>query len=402
MAEIAHAQRSHALLGASGSHRWLHCTPSARLEETLPDKAGQAAAKGTLAHEMAELKLRKHFLDPIGPRKFTAAMKKMKDNPLYEPDMDTHTTAYLDYVQSVVHRFPSPPYVAVEKRVDYSHIAPEGFGTSDCIVIGGKQLHIIDYKNGQGVPVPAEDNPQMKLYALGALRHYGLLYEIETVHLAIVQPKVWDVPSEWALPVADLLAWGESIKPVAQLAFKGEGEFIMGDHCKFCRAFPICRVQRDSAKQVEVDYSLKALPPVISPEEAAEALARIGPYIAWAKKLQEWSLSYVLAGNELPGWKAVHGRGGREYVNLDAAFAHLQAYGVEEALLYERKPLTVPAVEKILKAADYKKLLVEPGHVLTKPGAPTLVPESDKREAITRISAADDFKPTSEEEISNG
>ncbi|MGG3851417.1 DUF2800 domain-containing protein, partial [Brevibacillus agri] len=156
-----------------------------------------------------------------------------------------------EYVQAIVHAFSSPPYVAIEKRVDLSGYVPESFGTSDCIIIGGKQLHVIDYKNGQGVPVPAENNPQMMLYALGALQAYSMLYEIETVHMAIVQPKVWEQPSEWSISAADLQAWGESIKPIAAKAFAGEGEYVVGEHCGFCRARDTCRARVEQLLSVE-------------------------------------------------------------------------------------------------------------------------------------------------------
>ncbi|MDO3680403.1 DUF2800 domain-containing protein [Paenibacillus ehimensis] len=381
MTQIAHADREHALLAASAAHRWLICTPSPRLEETLPDTESEAAKKGTLAHEISELKLRKHFIEPIGPKKFAGALKKLKANPLYEPEMDATTDAYLEYVQSVVHAFSSPPYIAIERRVDYSAYAPQGYGTSDCIIIGGRQLHVIDYKHGKGVPVNAEDNPQMKLYALGALKAYEMLYEIDTVHLAIFQPRVRDQPSEWSLSADELRAWGESIKPVAAKAFAGEGEYVVGEHCGFCRAKEMCRARVETLLSVEQYVPMK--PPLISWEEAAEALRRAEGIVSWYNALKEAALAEALRGGDVPGWKAVEGRGSRQYVDLDAAFAHLQASGIDEALLYERKPLTPPAVEKVLGKKQYRELLEETGHVVSKSGAPALVPVSDKRPAIS-------------------
>jgi len=380
-AEIAHAERSHALLSASGSHRWLHCTPSARLEETLPDTESEAAKKGTLAHEISELKLRKYFLEPMGPQKFAAAMRKFKANPLYEAEMDKTTDTYLEYLQKVVHGFSSPPYIAIERKVDYSAYVPDGFGTSDCIIIGGRQLHVIDYKHGKGVPVEAEDNPQMKLYALGALRAYEMLYDIETVHLSIVQPRVWDRPSEWSISAADLRAWGESIKPIAQQAHAGEGEYTVGEHCGFCRARNTCRARVEQFLSVEPLTQMK--PPLISWEEAADALRRAEGIVSWYNGLKELALAEALKGGDVPGWKAVEGRGSRQYTDIDTAFAHLKTNGIDEALLFERKPLTPPAVEKVLGKKQYRELLEDPGHVVSKPGAPTLVPAGDKRSAIT-------------------
>ncbi|WP_279041744.1 DUF2800 domain-containing protein [Brevibacillus borstelensis] len=381
MTAISHAERSHALLAPSGAHRWLICTPSARLEATLPDTTSEAAQKGTLAHEIAELKLRKHFVEPIGPRKFANALKKFKENPLFEPEMDAHTTMYLEYVQAIVHGFSSPPYVTIERRVDLSAYVPESSGTSDCIVIGGKQLHVIDYKNGQGVPVPAENNPQMMLYALGALQAYSMLYEIETVHMSIVQPKVWEQPSEWSIPAAELLAWGESIKPIAAKAFAGEGEYKVGEHCGFCRARDTCRARVEQLLSVEQYAPMK--PPLISWDEVGEVLRRAEGIVSWYKSLKEAALAEALRGGEVPGWKAVEGRGSRQYADLDAAFAHLQANGIDEALLYERKPLTPAAVEKAIGKKQYRELLEESGLVVKQPGAPTLVPIDDGRQAIS-------------------
>ncbi|MDG0876492.1 DUF2800 domain-containing protein [Paenibacillus thiaminolyticus] len=241
MTQIAHANRAHALLSASSAHRWLVCTPSARLEDTLPDTTSGAAREGTLAHEIAELKLRRALVEPMSTRSFNSRLKKMKEQahegkPLFDEEMLRHTDAYVEYIQGIVHAFPAPPYIAIERRVDYSAYAPEGFGTADCIIIGSKQLHINDFKYGKGVPVSAIENPQMKLYALGAIRAYSMLYEIETVHMAIFQPRISDQPSEWSISAAELLAWGESIKPVAALAFEGKGEYVPGEHCGFCRA----------------------------------------------------------------------------------------------------------------------------------------------------------------------
>lgn len=385
MTNIAHAERDHALLSASGAHRWLHCTPSARLEATLPDTTSESAKRGTLAHEIGELKLQKAF-SGIPTRKYNAALKKFKEHELYEPVIDQHTDMYLEYVQKIVHAFPSPPYVAIERRLDLTEYVPEGFGTGDCIVIGCKQLHIIDYKNGQGVPVPAENNPQMMLYALGALRAYRMLYDIETIHMAIVQPKVWDQPSEWSISVADLLAWGESIKPIAQKAFNGEGEYAVGSHCGFCRARNTCRARVEQLMSVEDKATMK--PPLISWDEVADVLRRAEGIVSWYNSLKEAALAEVLKGGDVPGWKAVEGRGSRQYADLDAAFRHLQENGIEEAILYERKPLTPSSLEKALGKKQYRELLEEPGYVVKRSGAPALAPADDPRPAYS-----DQIKP---------
>jgi len=335
----------HALLSASGAHKWLKCTPSARLEETLPEGTSEYAEEGRLAHEIAELKLRKQFIEPMGMRTFNSRLKKLQANPLYKDEMLHHTDTYLEYVSSITHSFTSPPYVAVEKQLDFSEYVPEGFGTGDCIIIHGDTLHVIDFKYGKGVPVSAEMNPQMQLYALGAYAAYSFLYPIANVKLAIVQPRVGE-PSEWELPASDLLAWGESVKPVARKAFAGEGDYVSGDHCRFCRARALCRARAEFNTALEEYHQMK--PPLISNEEVGAILVRAQNLAKWVKDLEDYALSECLKGNDIPGWKAVEGRSSRQYVNQDEAFKLLIASGIDEALLYQRVPLTLPKVEELL------------------------------------------------------
>ncbi|GMA52585.1 hypothetical protein GCM10025857_40000 [Alicyclobacillus contaminans] len=387
---MGHAERAHAVLAASSSKQWLACPPSARLSEQFPDKGSEYAAEGTLAHEIAELKLRKAVLEPMGPRKFSKAIKELRSNPLYQPEMDKHTDTYVDYVLGIVHSYTSPPYVAVEKRLDYSAYAPEGFGTGDCIIIGGDTLHIVDLKYGKGVPVDAEGNTQLRLYALGAVTEYGFLHPIRQVHMVIVQPRVVETPSEDTITLDELLAWGESIKPTAELAYKGEGEFNPGDHCRFCRAKAVCRARADAHTALEVFGGMK--PPLISDAEVGQILERGRNLAAWLEDLEKYALNRCLEGGDIPGWKAVEGRGSRQYVDQDAAFKLLMEHGIDEAMLYERRPLSVPNVEKLLGKAKYRELLEETGLVEVQPGKPTLVPMTDKRQAITnKITAAEAF-----------
>ncbi|CAK7069688.1 DUF2800 domain-containing protein [Tissierella sp.] len=382
--------RAHALLSASGANKWLNCTPSARLEETFQDTQSEYAAEGSLAHEVAELKLRKYFLEPIGPRKFNNQIKKFKENPLWDDEILKHTDVYLEYVQSIAHQYNSSPYVAVEKKILYDMYVPEGFGTGDCILIGGNTLYVIDFKYGKGVPVPAEDNSQMKLYALGAYAEYSFLYNIETIKLVIIQPRLNNI-SEYELSAADLLEWGESIKPIAEKAFKGEGEFISGDHCRFCRAKSLCRARTEFNISLEEFNQMK--PPLISNEEVGQILERAQNLAKWVKDLEEYALSACLQGEIIPGWKAVEGRGSRQYTDIDVAFEDLKSEGIDEALLYERKPLTVPALEKVLGKKQYRELLEGKGHVKSEPGKPTLARESDKRESITnKVTPEEAFK----------
>lgn len=384
--EIAHAEREHALLSASASHRWLTCTPSVRLEEQFPETTSTYAEEGTLAHEIAELKLRKHFTEPMGQSTYTRRLNKFKKHDLFQEEMLKHTDTYLEYLQGITIGLKTVPYVAVEKRINYSAYAPEGFGTVDCLIIGGDTLFVTDFKYGKGVPVSAENNPQMKLYALGAYLEYSFLYPIKTIHLAIIQPRLNSI-SEFTISLEELLAWGEEIKPIAQKAFAGEGEFVPGEHCKFCRAKAQCRARAEQYTALEDFKMLK--PPLISNEEVGQILERAEHLDAWVKALKEYALAEVLKGHEIPGWKAVEGRGSRSYVDQDAAFAHLKANGIDEAMLFERVPLTVSKIEKVLKKADYVSLLEEPGYVVKSPGKPTLAKLNDKRKAITPDAASD-------------
>lgn len=387
---IKHSERAHALLSASAAHRWLKCTPSVRLEEQFPDTTSTYAKEGTLAHEIAELKLRKYYTEPMAQSTFTRRLNKMKKHELYQDEMLKHTDAYLEYLQSITLGMSSTPYVAVEKRLDYSAYAPEGFGTVDCLIIGGNMLYVTDFKYGKGVAVSAEDNPQMKLYALGTYLEYSFLYPIKTIKLAIIQPRLDNI-SEYELSVEELLAWGEEIKPVAQKAFSGEGEFVPGEHCKFCRAKAKCRARADQFTALE-DFKMMK-PPLLSDEEVGAVLERGQHIESWIKALKEYALAESLKGNEIPGWKAVEGRGSRSYVDVDKAFAHLKEKGIKEAILYERVPLTVAKLEKELGKKQYRELLEDPGLVQKSPGKPTLAPASDKRRPIANdVDPKEDFK----------
>lgn len=392
---IAHAERDHALLSASGSSRWLTCTPSARLEDQFEETTSMYAEEGTLAHEIAELKLRRYFVEPISQRAFNTRLNKMKKKEfngevLYQDEMLKHTDNYLDYLKGISLSLSSQPYVAIEKKIDYSSFAPEGFGTVDGLMIGGDTMYVTDFKYGKGVAVSAEDNSQMKLYAIGAYLEYSFLYPIKQIHLAIIQPRLNSI-SEYTLSIDELLAWGEEIKPIALKAFNGEGDYASGDHCKFCRAKAQCRARAEQFSALDDFKQMK--PPLITNEEVGQFLEKGQGIAAWIKALQDYALTESLKGNEIQGWKAVEGRGSRSYVDQDKAFEHLKENNIAEAILYDRIPLTVPKLEKELGKAEYRTLLEEPGHVQKSPGKPTLAPITDKREAVTNSPAAsEDFQ----------
>ena len=342
---------AHAILSASSASRWMACTPSARLEEQFPDSTSEYAKEGTLAHELCELKVRKNLI-PMHTRTYNSKLKKLKEHELWQDEMDRHTDTYLEYIQGLVHSYNCTPAVMVEKKVDFSSYVPEGFGTADCIIIADGVLHVIDFKYGKGVAVSAENNPQMKLYGLGAYLEYSFLYAIDKVKMTIVQPRLDEVISEYEISVTELMEWAEEVvKPLADMAYKGEGTYIAGNHCKFCRAKATCRARAKMNLEVaKFDFKEPAL---LSDEEVGEALRQAQDLAKWAEDL---------IGS-----------------------------GIDETMLYERKQLTLAQIEKVLGPKQFKELV---GNMVEKsPGKPTLVLETDKREAITNEdSIKNDFK----------
>lgn len=367
---------SHALLSASSAEKWLHCTPSARMESLLPDTAGESAQEGSLAHELAELKARRHF-HGMDKGAFTRKFNKIKNNDLYAVDMNNYTDDYVEYLKDVEMMFSSKPYAVFETKVDYSHIAPEGFGTADCIMIGGGYLHIVDFKYGKTVQVDCVENPQMKLYALGALKKYGLLYSIEHVVLHIVQPRMGNV-SSWDITCHNLNAWGESIKPVGQMAHTGAGECIVGEWCDnhFCKCRATCRAY--TSQMQEVAPFVDKLPPVLTDEEVGQCLTLAANIKKWYSILEKHAMTALLAGKNITGWKVVEGRSNRAFNDTDAAYKALSESGIDESLLYKRVPITLTDCEKMLGKKEFTEKLNE--YVVKPPGKPTIAPISDSRE----------------------
>lgn len=395
---MGHSERKHALLSASGAHRWLACTPSAKLEDQFPDTESEAAAEGTLAHELAEMKVRNYFFPKeLGKRKLNSAVKKLSESGLWKDEMQGYTDDYLDYIKTTALSLKSMPSVRIEQRVyfkEYTLADPEdeieGSGIADCILLYGDTVHVIDFKYGKGVPVSAEENPQLMLYALGAYQAYRMLYPISKAKLTIVQPRL-DSISEWGCPVDDLLKFGEYVKERAALAVKGEGDYSPGkDVCRFCRASAQCRARAE--ENVRLAFFTDKLPSLISNEEVGQYLEKGVDVAKWLEKLKEYALKECLAGKAVPGWKAVEGKGGREWADIDKAFDILTKSGLApEEMLWERKPLTAPQTEKLIGKRDFQESVGE--FVIKKPGKPALVKESDKRPAITnKVTAAEAFQ----------
>ena len=395
---MGHSERKHALLSASGAHRWLACTPSAKLEDQFPDTESEAAAEGTLAHELAEMKVRNYFFPKeLGKRKLNSAVKKLSESGLWKDEMQGYTDDYLDYIKTTALSLKSMPSVRIEQRVyfkEYTLADPEdeieGSGIADCILLYGDTVHVIDFKYGKGVPVSAEENPQLMLYALGAYQAYRMLYPISKAKLTIVQPRL-DSISEWGCPADDLLKFGEYVKERAALAVKGEGDYSPGkDVCRFCRASAQCRARAE--ENVRLAFFTDKLPPLISNEEVGQYLEKGEDVAKWLEKLKEYALKECLVGKAVPGWKAVEGKGGREWADIDKAFDILTKSGLApEEMLWERKPLTAPQTEKLIGKRDFQESVGE--FVIKKPGKPALVKESDKRPAITnKVTAAEAFQ----------
>ena len=391
----------HAILSPSSASRWIHCPPSARINAEAPRTDTVYTREGTLAHAVCELKARKYFLG-LGPRKYAAEMKKFRADELWQDEMDGYTDDYLDALKDIAAGYLAPPHTALEVKVDFSEYVPEGFGTADCLMIGnvegidGDTLHVVDFKYGKGVAVEAQENPQMMLYALGALEEYAPIYDIFTVRMTIVQPRVKREPETWQIEARDLLRWADAVvRPAAALAVKGEGEFAEGEWCRFCAIRGSCRARAGANLQAaRMDFRE---PPELTDEEVAQALTLGQRLKQWLSDLEDYALGACLDGREIPGWKAVEGRSVRAWTDVDAAFAAAKAAGVPEEMLYERRPVTLAALEKIMGKKAFAAALG--GCVATPPGKPALVREDDRRKAITRGTTADeDFGTEKEEE----
>lgn len=379
----------HAVLSASSAHKWLVCTPSVRLEEQFENVSSDYMKEGTLAHAIAEFQVRSYFLEPLTKKKKDEGLNEFKSLELYNDEMISHTEFYLDYIKQQAMQTHKKPFITVEKRVDYSHIAPEGFGTADCIMIFEDTLHVIDFKYGKGVKVDAEHNSQMMLYALGAIKEYSLFYNIKNIKLSIVQPRLDNI-SEWECTVEELNNWAETeVKSQAQKAFMGLGEYVPGEHCKFCRAKKECKARAE--KYMPIIETLKKVNPNLLTNEAIGGILKDSIGLDdFLKDLKSCALEKILKNEEIPGWKAVEGKSNRMITDVDKAFEVLEANGFEKDILFERKPLGLTALEKIV---GKKKLTKTIGIFIEKPkGAPTLAPESDKREKYNlKSSAMEDF-----------
>lgn len=376
---------NHAVLSASGSHRWLNCLPSARLEQEFENNESSAAAEGTAAHELSEYKLKK-------------ALNMRSKRPVSEYNTDEMEEYTDDYVEFILEQLVeakqncSDPLVLIEQHLNFSCYVPDGFGTGDCIIIADKNIHIIDFKYGQGILVDAVENPQMKLYALGALEIYDSLYDIEEVSMTIFQPRRENI-STWTIPASELKDWAENeLKHKAAMAFEGKGEYIPGDWCTFCRAAVKCRARaEEKLKLAQMEFKL---PPLLADSEIEEVLSKLSDLTKWANEIMAYATeAAVNHGKKWDGFKVVEGRSSRKY--KDELEVAEQAKSNDYKDIYRQSLIPLTEMEKLMGKAKFNEIL---GDLIIKPpGKPTLVPITDKRKEINVTDAKSEFNKIMED-----
>ena len=376
MEKINHKDRAHALLSASSAHRWLACPPSAVAAAAYENTSSEYAAEGTMAHEVAEIVVSGNIRPETGRDGFA---------PEVTNEMLDCAAGYRDYIQEQIKS--DDAVVMLERRVDFSEYVPDGFGTCDCIIIQGNTLTIIDYKYGSGVQVSAVDNPQMRLYALGALNDYGIAYDIERVEMHIYQPRINNISTD-SMTVEELTTWAEKVvKPTAAKAAKGKGEYKAGAHCKFCPHAGRCRALTKTCTEYVNTHGLHVGVPVLAPHEVADVLAMEPLVSLWLKRVREQAMTTMLDGGDIPGYKVVEGRQGARRWTDEHQVAELldnAGYTRDE---YTTTTIFSPAgMDKALGKKKVEELLG--GCVERSPGSPTIVPASDKRPPYNRVAEA--------------
>jgi len=358
--------REHAILSASGASKWIACPPSARLEEKIPESSNEYAEEGKRAHALAERLLK---------RIVNLGVRSTKDVRELDKEMMRHCTDYAVHVSKKILEFDK---CLVEYKTDFSDIVPEGFGTIDAVILKEKEIEIIDFKYGAGKEVFAKDNPQLMLYALGVLSEYSELYDFDVVKLSIFQPRKGNV-SEWVLSVEELKTWGEKIKPIAEVAFSGKGEFLPGKHCQWCRVKNICTCRAQEALRI-AKFNSKTM----SDNEISEILPGLADLEKWAKETREYARSKALEGHKWKGWKIVEGRGKRVFNDKKEVAEILKKAGYKTKDFQDTEIISLTALEIFLKKEKFEELLGP--QISHSPGAAILVLENDPRnEILTKI-----------------
>lgn len=378
----------HALLSASGASRWMNCPPSARLEEPMPDSTSEYAEEGAFAHSVGELML-EVYTKAKKPVHLSNFLKRSKNHTHYSESLVEYAKGYADYVierHNLAKSISKDAVLGIETKLDYSEYVAEGFGTGDACIVYDGMLEIIDLKYGKGIPVSAENNPQMMLYGLGALAEYDMLFGINTVVMTVYQPRLDNI-SSFQMTADELRDWGEKVvKPKAALAWKGEGEFCSGDHCKWCKVKTRCKKRaEDNLEMAKYDF---ADPCMLTDEEISDIIGKADALKTWAGDMLEYALGEALTGKVWNGFKLVEGRSNRKYTDEDKVVSILSMKGYTEDKILNKKLKGITEMEKLLTKKLFGVLL---GGLVEKPtGKPTLVSEKDPRPAM-RSSAEDDF-----------
>lgn len=379
--------RDHAILSASGAHRWLSCTPSARLEEEVFEGNSIYAEEGTFMHTLAELRL-SLYLERITKLEFDKSLQEMKENEFYTEEIENAVKAYVDIVIERINEAGKDSLILLEEQVDFSPWVPEGFGTGDVLIISDNVIEVIDLKGGKGVKVESQDNPQMRLYALGAINGFGMLYDIENIRMTIIQPRLDNISID-ELSVEELLEWGdETVKPRAEMAFRGEGEYAAAEHCRFCKVKAICRTRaEENMKLACLDFKP---PPLLTDEEIVQVLLSVDELKKWASDVEDYAFNKaVKEGKKWPGMKLIEGRRSRKYSSEEKVAEILLEAGYEEEKIFSKSLLSLTKLEKELGKKEFEEII---GSLIeVPPGKVRLVPETDKRPEIMS-SAEIDFK----------
>lgn len=378
----------HALLSASKANMWLNCPPSIKASENIPDATSEYAKEGTRAHALGELNLRL-FLKQITKKQYDKKKKEVIENSV---GMPSYIEAYSDFVierLGEAKKKTNDAKLEIEVKVDFSKWVPKGFGTADAVIIADDCIEIIDLKYGQGVSVSAENNPQLKLYALGVLDEYSILYDIKQISMTIYQPRLDNI-STFTIAVDELISWAnEYVKPRAEMAFKGEGEFEAGEHCRFCKIRNTCRKRaEENLKLAQYDFRQ---PATLSNDEVAKILVQIDDLVSWSKDIKEYALSEAIKGVKFDGFKLVEGRSNRKYTDEATVASALESLSFKEEEIYSKSLLTITSMEKLLGKKRFEECI---GNYIVKPeGKPVLVAESDKRTELNTLQEAiEDFK----------
>lgn len=379
---------THALLSPSSAGIWTKCTPSARLAANFQDASTEAAEEGALAHAFGELILQHRFM-VISKPQFIDGIARLQRSEYFSPALLEYADQYATYVQetynAVLEKTPDA-VIYIEKRIDLTGWVPEGFGTGDAGIVADDTLHLIDLKYGKGVAVSAEDNTQLKIYALGVLDAFGFEYDIINVVLHIYQPRLDNI-SAWQISVEDLRAWGETVlKPKARLAWNGEGDFVPGTHCQFCRARATCKALAEyNLELARYDFQSAEL---LTAADIVDILRRADMFTSWLNAVKDYAFDQALNhGVKWDGYKLVEGRSNRTITNEDGAVTALLHAGYKLKELYKPAELrTITDLEKLMGKKKFTEVLQS--YITKPPGKPALVPESDKRPEINSVSSA--------------